>query len=235
MSCGLSLGGAGRLALVVSGKLDLLAHRWGLDRLLFRIWRYSPGGLVRLYRHHAFDRRYCVDTRGYGDLRYEPTPEEIFPEMISKLPFDPRDFVFVDFGSGKGKALMLAAHYPFRRVVGVELWEDLHRIALENLERFRDHRSCRAETVSVLMDAGDFEMPEHPLVLYFFNPFPEPVVSRVLANLERSLAEAPRRAYVLFYGPVRRGTPWDRRRVFETADFLAVLRDEGRFTIYTAT
>jgi SAM-dependent methyltransferase len=219
----------------VSGKLDLIAHRWGLDRFLFRIWRYSPGGLVRLYRHHAFDRRYSVNTRGYGDLRYEPTPEETFREMIARLPFDPRDFVFVDLGSGKGKVLMLAAHYPFHRVVGVELWEDLHRIALANLERFGRDRCCKAETVAVRMDAGDFAMPEHPLVLYFFNPFPEEVVRRVLDNLERSLAEAPRRAYVLFYGPVRRGTPWDRRRVFESAGFLRVFRDERRFTIYTAT
>lgn len=219
----------------MSARLDLIAHRFGLDRLFFRVWRYSPQGLVRLYRHHAFDRRYAVNTRGYGDLRYEPTPEEIVHEMISKLPFDARDFVFVDLGSGKGKVLMLAAQYPFRRVVGVELWEDLHRIALENLERFRRHRSCvAAETVSVLMDAADFPMPEEPLVLYLINPFPEEIVVRVLANLERSLEKAPRRVYLLFYAPVRRGTPWDRRRVFEEAGFLRVFRDEARFTIYTA-
>jgi hypothetical protein len=219
----------------MSGKLDRFAHRWGLDRLLFRIWRYSPGGLVRLYRHHAFDRRYGVDTRGYGDLRYEPTPEDTFHEMMSNLPLDARDFVFVDFGSGKGKVLMLAAQYPFRRVVGVELWEDLHQIALGNIERFRRHRACAAETVSVRMDAADFPIPEEPLVLYFFNPFPEAVVGRVLENLERSLERAPRRVYVLFYAPVRRGTPWDRRRAFESAGFLEVFRDEPRFTLYTAT
>jgi hypothetical protein len=218
----------------VSGTLDLYVQRWGLDRLAFRIWRYSPRGLLRLYRHHAFDRRLGVNTRGYSDLRYEPTPAEVFHEMVTNLPFDPRDFVFVDFGSGKGKALMLAAHYPFRRVVGVELWEDLHRIALENLASFRDRADCAAEVSSLCMDAADFPLPEEPLVLYFFNPFPEEVLARVLSNLEESLAWAPRRVYVLFYAPVRRGAPWDRRRVFEAAGFLGVYRDEPRFTIYTA-
>jgi SAM-dependent methyltransferase len=219
----------------VSRKLDVLAHRWGLDRLAFRIWRYNPWGLLRLYRHHAFDRRLGVDTRGYSDLRYEPTPADVFQEMISKLPFDPKEFVFVDFGSGKGKVLMLAAHYPFRRVVGVELWEDLHRIALDNLESFREQADCAAEVTSLRMDAAEFPLPDAPLVLYFFNPFPEPVLERVLSNLRESLARAPRRVYVLFYSPVRRGAPWDRRRVFESSAFLSVLRDEPRFTIYTAS
>jgi hypothetical protein len=218
----------------VSGSLDALVHRFGLDRLAFRIWRYSPGGLVRLYRHHAFDRRLGVNTRGYSDLRYEPTPADVFHEMVATLPFDPRDFVFVDFGSGKGKVLMLAAHYPFRRVVGVELWEDLHSIAIQNLASFRERPDCAAEVSSERMDAAEFPLPEEPLVLYFFNPFPEEVLRRVLENLEASLARAPRRVYVLFYAPVRRGAPWDRRRAFEAAGFLTVYRDDPRFTIYTA-
>jgi hypothetical protein len=218
----------------VSGSLDVIAHRWGLDRLAFRIWRYSPSGLLRLYRHHAFDRKLGVNTRGYSDLRYEPTPADVFHEMIARLPFDPREFVFVDFGSGKGKVLMLAAHYPFRRVVGVELWEDLHRIALQNIASFRERPDCASEVVPLRMDAAEFPLPEEPLVLYFFNPFPEEILSRVLSNLEASLARAPRRVYVLFYAPVRRGAPWDRRRAIDAAGFLTVYRDDARYTIYTA-
>ncbi len=84
------------------------------------------------------------------------------------------------------------------------------------------------------MDAADFAFPEEPLVLYFFNPFPEEVLTRVLSNLAESLARAPRRVYVLFYAPVRRGAPWDRRRAFEASGFLTIYRDEPRFTIYTA-
>ena len=219
----------------MSQRLDVLAHRWGLDRLLFRIWRYNPRALLRLYRHHAFDRRLGVRTRGYSDLRYEPTPAEVFHEIIAKIPFDPGDFVFVDFGSGKGKVLMLAAHYPFRRVVGCELWEDLHRIAVENLASFRERSACAVAITPLRIDAAEFPLPDEPLVLYFFNPFPEAVLSRVLENLRESLARAPRRVYVLFYGPVRRGTPWDRRRVFEESGFLSVLCDDPRFTIYTAS
>jgi hypothetical protein len=217
----------------VSGRFDAFAHRWGLERLAFRVWRYNPRGLLRLYGHFAFDRRLGVRTRGYGDLRYEPTPAGIFHEMIARIPFEPREFVFVDLGSGKGKVLMLAASYPFRRVIGVELWRDLHLIAVANLATYGDGGCGPIEPIQ--MDAADFSLPEEPLVLYFFNPFPAEVLARVLANVKESLSRAPRRVYLLFYAPVRRGTPWDRRPVFASSGFLEVLCDEPQYTIYTAS
>lgn len=219
----------------MSRKLDAFAHRWGLDQLAFRIWRYNPRGLLRLYRHHAFDRRLGVNTRGYSDLRYEPTPADVFHEMLSRVPFDPRDFTFIDFGSGKGKVLMLAAQYPFRRVMGIELWEDLHQIAVANLKAFRESTGSTVDVALFRMDLADFPIPDEPLALYFFNPVPQAVLERVLSNLKGSLARAPRRVYVLFYAPTRRGAPWDRRSAFEECGFLAVLADDPRFTIYTAS
>jgi hypothetical protein len=78
-------------------------------------------------------------------------------------------------------------------------------------------------------------LPEEPLVLYFFNPFPAEVLARVLANLEESLSRARRRVYLLFYAPVRRGTPWDRRPVFDSSGFLDLLCDHRQYTIYTAS
>lgn len=45
--------------------------------------------------------------------------------------------VLVDLGSGAGKPVFAAAAlYPFKRVVGVEILESLHRAALEVLERW---------------------------------------------------------------------------------------------------
>lgn len=41
----------------------------------------------------------------------------------------PVNGVFVDFGSGKGRALMVAALYGFRRIVGVEFSPQLHEAA----------------------------------------------------------------------------------------------------------
>ena len=55
--------------------------------------------------------------------------------MMSSLKLDFQEFTFIDIGSGKGRVLMMAADYPFRRILGIELLPDLHRAAQENLNR----------------------------------------------------------------------------------------------------
>ena len=46
-------------------------------------------------------------------------------------------FTFVDLGSGKGRTLLMASDYPFRRIIGVELLPSLHQIAQENLRQYK--------------------------------------------------------------------------------------------------
>src|ERR1700679_1186479 len=48
------------------------------------------------------------------------------------------EYTFVDIGSAKGRAMMLASELPFREVVGVELSASLYQVAEKNLERWRE-------------------------------------------------------------------------------------------------
>src|SRR5207237_3599958 len=49
---------------------------------------------------------------------YQPTEPSLFHEMLNALNIDFREFTFIDLGSGKGRVLLMAANYPFRRIVG---------------------------------------------------------------------------------------------------------------------
>lgn len=204
-------------------------HSLKLDQLLYRIWRYNPIALGRLYAHHAFDRRFGVVTRGYGDLRYEPTPASALDKMLKALPIDSSEYTFIDIGSGKGKVVLLASTYPFRRVIGVELYEDFHRIAAANLNVFPESER-RAKSVELeCVDAGAYSLPREPVVVYLFNPFSEEILANVIENIEAH----PGPLYVLFYAPiVLRHMPWDRRRLFDASPRLKEVRGEKDFTIY---
>ena len=88
----------------------------------------------RAWRDGRFDHRYRVKTGGFRELQqlglsaaqaceshnYRGTPVTLFDAAFDSLPIDWKRFEFVDYGSGMGKALLLAARYPFRRVTGVE-------------------------------------------------------------------------------------------------------------------
>jgi hypothetical protein len=83
----------------------------------------------------AFDRRH--DKR-----RYEAVPLVTFARMMGRLPADLSEYVLIDFGSGKGRALLLACQYGFKRIIGLEFATELHGIAQRNIEAYR-HRYMR--------------------------------------------------------------------------------------------
>ena len=136
---------------------------------------------------------------------YQPTEPALFHEMLAALRQQPQldfqEFTFIDLGSGKGRTLLLASDYPFRRIVGVELLPALHQIAQENLQKYtRESQKCFA-LESICADATAFPFPAEATLLYLFNPFPESGLKRMLANLEQSLRQSPRPVYVLYHNP----------------------------------
>ncbi len=75
---------------------------------------------------------------GHFHSPYQPTDPALFKEIMGSLEIDFREFTFIDIGSGKGRVLLMASDYPFRRIVGVELLPDLHRAAQENINAYKN-------------------------------------------------------------------------------------------------
>lgn len=173
----------------------------------------TPGQRRQRYGDAGYDWDYRVDTtsatvgwreRLLGALYspYQATEPELFAEMLSAIGIDFRGFTFIDVGSGKGRVLLMAADYPFLRILGVELLPALHRIARENIREYKSDRQQCCSIESICQDGRDFEFPAEPTVLYLFNPLPEAGLVRVLGNLERSLRDVPRRVHVIYHNPL---------------------------------
>jgi SAM-dependent methyltransferase len=109
------------------------------------------------------------------------------------------DDALLDIGSGAGRAVLVASRFPFRRVVGVEREAWLDRQAQDNLARFRPRR--RAPVDLVCADATLYPVPDDITVIFFYNPFPEPVMRGVMANVFASLERAPRRLRIVYVNP----------------------------------
>jgi hypothetical protein len=133
---------------------------------------------------------------------YQPTEPALFHEMLAALAIDFSQFTFVDLGSGKGRTLLMASDYPFRKIVGVELLPALHRAAEENVQAYRrDTRKCLAIEL-VLGDARGYVLPNDPLVLYLFNPLPKAALVEVIDKLGASLRAHARPLYVIYHNPL---------------------------------
>ena len=191
-------------------------------RLISTLWEFvresTPSRRRQRYGDVDYDWDFRVDTTGatvgwrdrllgHFHSPYQPTEPSLFREMIEGLAqaspkIDFREFTFIDIGSGKGRALLMAADYPFRRIVGIELLPELHRVAKGNIDKYKsDSQQCFA-IECILGDASEFAFPPEPTVLYLFNPLPESGLATMISNLERSLREHPRPMFVLYHNPL---------------------------------
>ena len=186
-----------------------------------------------------FDSTRHVDTAGLiqpdrskvvGAVRdsnmYGPVRAANAHTALRDLPIrDYRQYTFVDMGSGKGRALFVAAEYSFRQVRGVEYSPEMHHAALENIREYRHARQRCREIESVLANAAEYEFPIDNLVLFLFNPFGPDIMRAMLANLERSLAKSPRHVVVVMLWP-------EQAKVVAQMEGMRAYRQTRRYHIY---
>src|SRR4051794_31867136 len=206
----------------------------------------SPASIARRvvarygeWRDDSLDRKYGIETRGaevpaatsdglapHG-YYYEPIQLAVFNRIMRALPHDPAGLAFVDFGSGKGRALVLAALCGFRRVIGIEYDENLHRIAQRNIARFVGRARLRVPIELRCADALSCRLPDEDCLCFFYNPFDEEGMARAMAGIADSLRERPRRLLIVYRNPRH-------SNVLSAASFLRCLERNRSFQLYEA-
>ncbi len=138
------------------------------------------------YLNRAYDIRHHVETAREelladcgvpaanverGNTLYRVTWGSLIRKALDALRIDHSRYTFIDYGSGKGKAMLMASDYPFRRIIGLEYSEKLHAIASANCRTYRSAaQKCHA-IEPVLVDVLDHEPPCGPIVCFMCNPF----------------------------------------------------------------
>ncbi|GJQ51155.1 MAG: hypothetical protein HKUEN02_00020 [Anaerolineaceae bacterium] len=186
-------------------------------RKVFRNFRKV--GVVTTIRYIVsdllFDMRYKIDTINTAQLDtlkidsenksvgnyYEGTNAYIFQKMISFARVDPSKSCFVDFGSGKGKAMFMAAERGFRKIIGVEFSIELVEVNRKNLVIFKERSRSKSEFEILHMDASEYAIPSDANLLFFSNPFNEELTTKVIGNILKSYDQSPRDIWIVHLHP----------------------------------
>jgi SAM-dependent methyltransferase len=173
-------------------------------------WQYV------VYRYDiAFDKKYGVDTRGIehaylanvqsenvGAARpYEATKQFDFDRLMALIHVDRRRVVFVDAGSGKGRALFFAALAGFERIIGVEFSDELTQVARQNIEIFKKRTGCGASIEAHAADMTTFEFPDADILLYMYNPFGDTVMRHVMDRAVAFVRRTGRQFHIAYRNP----------------------------------
>jgi SAM-dependent methyltransferase len=150
---------------------------------------------------HPYDDLTGCDTSGMmhrrrvgGDAEdYQAIDPDIFRACMGHIHEDFSRFIFVDIGCGKGRPLLMAEEYDFRRIIGVEISRSLAKVAAANAERIG------SRLISVVhADARDFQFPAEPLVVFLFNPFSVETLRVMMRNLAQHTSEL----YLVYINPL---------------------------------
>ena len=185
--------------------------------------RYTVLRLLEIFYEWRFgivsDKEILASQLGITDLSchdYMATSYLRFRQMMKYIDIRPDEDIFLDFGSGMGRAVILAATYPFRKVIGVELVASLHVKAQKNVQRALGRLRCRDIELHNI-DARDFRVPHDVTVIYMWNPFSGEVLRKVIANIRQSIIEAPRIITIVHLSPTN---PTDLDAMKETLPWL---------------
>ncbi len=127
---------------------------------------------------------------GEASESYEAIDYGTFARVLRRIKIRPDD-VFLDYGCGMGRVVVLAARKRFRRVMGVELSSRLCSIAEKNLQIAQRGFRCGSAHI-IHMDAGAFVVPGDVSIVFLFSPFFGEVMRKVTARIRESLAADPR-------------------------------------------
>lgn len=186
-----------------------------------RLKRYRPSSIqwrrARALRDAEFDRRHGVDTGGSRRIvtltisgenhshgvDYLGVEVTEFQRGFEQLRIRHEDFVFVDLGSGKGRALLLASEFPFRKIVGVEFAQELHGIAESNIARYASPTQRCGNFELHCVDAATYEFPQENQVIFLYNPFRQELMDKVAARAQAAWSRHHKRIFVVYLNPVQ--------------------------------
>jgi predicted RNA methylase len=108
--------------------------------------------------------------------------------------------VFVDLGSGRGKALLIAGRLPYQRVVGVEIDSELAESSRRNLAR--SHRRLQAGLVEQeIANVLDWPIPDNATMIFMYNPFFGETFRAAMAKVFDSYDRNPRDLHIVYEFP----------------------------------
>jgi SAM-dependent methyltransferase len=161
------------------------------------------------YDRYWFELRYGLNMQSstnqiQGDhsdthYKYEPVSHFAFDRMLKKVDWKYRESTFLDYGCGKGAAILLASKFRFRKYVGIEYSKELSAACIGNIDRFSKKINREIHYEIICSDATHYEVPSDVNVFYFFNPFNYELLDKVLQNIELSLQKNNRDVLLLYF------------------------------------
>ena len=184
-------------------RVFILAKTWGTIRILLFI-PYELYYIIRLNTYTLFSiNNEELDLEKKDKLHlteYFPTPYYILSKVFNLVKTDLVDSVFVDIGAGAGRSLTFVYNFKPKKIIGVELSKKLFSIAEDNMLKYFDEKK-NVTWKLFNQNALDFNIPEDANVFFFYDPFDEHIMRKVIKKIKSSFKIKNRTILIIYISP----------------------------------
>ena len=183
-----------------------ISRNWNIRLAAFTVYHEIKG-----------EKKYHLNTIEIDDLRnqkiessnlshasiYQGSNYFIIEKAFEYLKNEHANNNILDFGSGKGRIMVVAAHYGFKNISGIDFSESLCREAEYNIEKIKS-LFPQTNFKIICNDAANYKIENDTDVFFFFNPFDEVVMLQVVKNILFSFKQNPRKVYIVYVNPLHK-------------------------------
>lgn len=170
-----------------------------------------------VYHEIKGEKKYQIDTIRIDNLQhqkiksnnlkhasiYQATNYFIIEKAFEFLRNDNANHYIVDFGCGRGRVLVVAAFYGFKKITGIDFGESLCREAELNIGKIKP-LFPQTNFEIICDDAVNYSIENDTNVFFFFNPFDEIVMLQIVKNILSSLKKNARKIYIVYINPLHK-------------------------------
>jgi 16S rRNA G966 N2-methylase RsmD len=168
-----------------------------VDKIIQRVYYQIKG--VDFSTENLHDLTLTGEFKEHGTALVSTSKDffkKVFEDLEKILGKKIEKNIFLDYGSGKGGAIIQARNIGFKQSIGIEFAKELHAVAEINIKRLG-----LKHVDSFYQDATTYLPPKDISVIYLFNPFDAVVMEKVAQNIVLLKKDFKNDVYIIYGNP----------------------------------
>jgi ribosomal protein L11 methylase PrmA len=199
-----------------------VAFNWNLPLAFFITWheiKRGPKYKINTIKPESLDDLTITEGDKSKSSPYEALNYFILENLFDAFcKFFPDEKNIVDVGCGKGRIMVVAAHYGFKNITGVDFAKELCKAAEKNIHKIKTKFPNSVFKI-YCNDILNYSITPTDKVFFLFNPFNKVMMEKFSEKINKSVKEYPRTIHFIYANPQQK----------------EILLQEGYKEVYTIT
>jgi len=133
--------------------------------------------------------------------RYEAASFYMLEQLLGAFRKISDQTSIIDLGCGKGRMMMVAPHFGFTDIAGIDFAKEVCEQAIVNMKK-KEKQFPGIKWKVINQDVEDYDIGPSDSVFFIFNPFNHTVLKNFLKKLGASCNQFPRTTWFIYASPL---------------------------------